>query len=69
MKKIIDLIVIMIVIVLINTCAISFSGKQSISFVEENQLLSNNESSNVDSNSVNQHKPQTTSVLNGNKLK
>lgn len=66
MKNFLYLIVVFLIILLLNTCAISFSGEQNVSFVEEDQAFSDNESSNLDLNSVDQHRQR--SLLNGNRL-
>lgn len=65
-KNFLTFICVFLITLFLNTCALSFSGEQNVSFVEEDQAFSDNESSSLDLNSVDQHRQR--SLLNGNRL-
>jgi hypothetical protein len=72
MEKLVSVLYVLIVIVcilIIQTCAVSFSGKQEISYVVHKPLLSNNKHSNIESVVVDKYHKSDDSLMSNNQIK
>lgn len=68
MKKILCVIMAIIIILSIETCAISFGGRQNLSYVNNKPILSNNNQSEFESNTVRQYKRKNSTWFDNDHL-